>query len=278
MGGENIKGIGNIQPNEQKGPASPRSDGVQFQRLLEKLVDKHLLEKRQEFGHIGQHVRRHLGMLATSWRLAKWYRPLVNLGRFVYYPLHVPADMALTIRSPEYLDQMALVDYLARSVPVGYAVAFKEHPAQVGSLPLRRVESLLRRNKNLVLLPPTTNNFHVMKAADLVVSINSKSGAEALLLGKTVVTLGDAFYRPSGLVHVVERRSDLPAVLAQLLAAPRAHDDGAVKRYFQAVWDQSWPGELYSLEQNNVDTFVWSLLGATAVAGEAVGAAPASGH
>ena len=245
-------------------------------RLVEKLVDKHLLGTRQEFGHIGQYVRRHLGMLTTSWRLARRYRDLSSLTRFVYYPLHVPSDLALTIRSPEYLDQIALVDFLARAVPFGYAVAIKEHPAQVGALPFCRMEELLRRNDNLALLPPGTNNFDVLRAADLVVSVNSKSGAEALLLGTPVVTLGDAFYRPSGLVEVVERLSDLPGLLAKRLATPKRYDDEAVKRYFQGVWDESSQGELYSLDRKNVEDFVLSLLRETRGEGKRVASARAA--
>ncbi len=89
-----------------------------LRRLSAKLVDKYLLGKRQEFGHIFGHVKKHLTMLLNSLRLRHSYTPLAELNRFIYYPMHVPGDMALTIRSPEYLDQLALIDYLARVVPI----------------------------------------------------------------------------------------------------------------------------------------------------------------
>ena len=46
---------------------------------------------------------------------------------FVYYPLHVPADMALTLRSPEYLDQVATIDFLLRTIPDSHVLVAKEH-------------------------------------------------------------------------------------------------------------------------------------------------------
>lgn len=231
-------------------------------RLIAKLVDKHLLGKHQEFGHIGQHVRRHLTMLTTSWRLAKFYSALADLDRFIYYPLQVPADMALTIRSPEYLDQLSLIGYLAETAPEGCTLAIKEHPAQIGGVDFSRLRTLLKRHANLFLLPPTTNNYAVLKAADVVVSVNSKSGAEALLIGTPVLVLGDAFYRYSGLAQPIDHLTDLPGLLARLLADPPALNSVEVTRYFQAVWDRSYAGELYIKEASNVATFVDSLLAA----------------
>ena len=233
-------------------------------RLIAKLADKHLLGKHQEFGHIGQHVRRHLTMLTTSRRLAKFYSALADLDRFIYYPLQVPADMALTIRSPEYLDQLSLIGYLAETVPEGCTLAIKEHPAQIGSVDFSRLRTLLKRHANLFLLPPTTNNYAVVKAADLVISVNSKSGAEALLIGTPVLVLGDAFYRYSGLAQPIDHLTDLPNAVESCLAAPDPPDKEAVCRYFQAVWDKSEPGELYGLDERNIQTFVSSLLAQTA--------------
>lgn len=230
-------------------------------RLVQKLVDKHLLGKHQEFGHIGQHVSTHLRMLRNSLRLRPHYQPLESLGPFVYYPFHVPADMALTIRSPQYLDQLALVDLLARTIPHTHRLAVKEHPAMIGTVDARRLIALLRRYDNLVLLPPTSNNYDVLGRAELVVSVNSKSGAEALLTGAPVIVLGDAFYRLSGLVRAVERTEELAAAVAGQVTASRPVPARAdVARFFQRVWDASLPGELFIATPENAATFARSLL------------------
>jgi capsular polysaccharide biosynthesis protein len=228
-------------------------------RLVRKLVDIHVLGKRYEFGYVGHHVRTHVRQMANSLRLSGLYTPLSEVGRFVYYPLHVPADVALTLRSPEYLDQLGLVDFLARTVPWSHRVVLKEHPAMVGSMDVSRLRTLLRAHDNIRLLPHTVNNFDVLRRADAVVSVNSKSGAEALLLGKPVVVLGDAFYRESGLVRVVERLHDLPQAVADAFARSSPPGDGEVHGFFQAVWDQTLPGELYDERAGNVAAFAESL-------------------
>jgi capsule polysaccharide modification protein KpsS len=233
-------------------------------RLMQKLADKHLHGKRQEFGHIGQHVVTHARMLIDSYRLSGSYTPLDALGRFVYYPLHVPGDMALTLRSPQFLDQIAFVDYLARSVPRTHRIAIKEHPAMVGAIDANRLLALLSRYDSVALLPPTTNNFDVLRRADAVVTINSKSGAEAALLGKQVLVMGDAFYRDSPLVEAVEHLDQLESAVARAVATPDtpAHGRDEIEQYFELVWRHTLPGELYVPESSNVRIFTDSLLAA----------------
>jgi hypothetical protein len=233
-------------------------------RLLEKILDKHLCGKSQEFGHIGHHVAMHSRMLFNSYRLRNAYTPLEQCGRYVYYPLHVPGDMALTLRSPHLLDQLTLIDYLCRSVPATHRVVVKEHPAMVGAVDAERAVELLRRYDNLLMLPPSTNNYKVLRMADAIVSVNSKSGAEAGLIGKPVLTLGDAFYRDAPFSTAVDRLQDLPECIGNLLGSggrPPPHPDD-VRRYFSDVWDQTLPGELYVSDDANVARFVDSLLAA----------------
>jgi hypothetical protein len=231
-------------------------------RLGEKLYEKYARGERHEFGHIASYVGRHVRMAGNSLRLRRAYRPLEAGARFVYYPLHVPADVALTLRAPQYFDQLSLVDYLARIVPATHRVVIKEHPAQVGALDARRLAELLRRHDNLVLLPPSVNNYDVLAACELVVSVNSKSGAEALLVGRPVLVLGDAFYGDSGLVTRVAGPADLPAALRAALDAPPAAARTEVERFFSRVWRASREGELYVGDARNAEVFAGSLHGA----------------
>lgn len=228
-------------------------------RLVSKLIDKHILGKSQEFGHIGSHVATHARMLMNSRRLQSYYTPLNDAEPFVYYPLHVPGDMALTLRSPTYLDQTALVDYLCRSVPRTHRVAIKEHPAMVGAFDAGALIKLKKRYDHLVILPPTENNYAVMRAADLIVTVNSKSGAEAGLLGKPVIVLGDAFYRKAPFSYPIDRLQDLPSTIKKVLSAAPL-DPGAARTFFARAWSLSYPGELYVATPENVEVFTQSML------------------
>lgn len=232
------------------------TDTHNARRLLEKVVAKHVRGQREEFDHIGGHVRRHIRMFLNSRKLASHYRGLPDDRPIIYYPLHVPADFALTIRSPEYFDQLATIDFLCRSAPLGRWVAIKEHPALVGALDPDRIRDLLRRHDNLVLLHPGINNHRVLAAAETVVTVNSKAGAEALLYRKPVFALGDSFYADSPLVKKVQGLADLPHRLAQ--SWPEV-EEANVESFFQDVWNSSYPGDLYEMSEGNLDVFAGSL-------------------
>lgn len=233
-------------------------------RLMQKLADKYIYGKCQEFGHIGHHVRTHSRMLLNSYRLHRRYSTLDCCGRYVYYPLHVPGDIALTLRSPQLLDQFALIDYVCRCVPATHKVVIKEHPAMVGAMSAERLIELLDRYDNLVLLPPSTNNYRVLGGADAVISVNSKSGAEAGLVGKPLLVLGDAFYRRAPFATSLDRMQDLASRLSHLLSPAHAPIAPAtVREYFASVWRHTHPGELYVDDPQNVETFTLSMIVAT---------------
>ena len=240
-------------------PLKKLIDAKNWRRLLEKTADKFIRGKREQFDHLGGHVLRHIRMAVNSQLLKPHYRTLPAGERFIYYPLHVPADVALTLRSPEYLDQLALIDFIARCVPHPWKLAVKEHPALVGAVDYRRVRQLLARRDNVILINPGTNNYEVIRQAGAVVTVNSKSGAEALLVGTPVVVLGDAFYRGCRLAHVVDRLRDLPDLMGRILRAPRTADSAAARAFFTDVWIQSFPGELYDATPQNVTEITASL-------------------
>lgn len=237
-------------------------------RLVQKLVDKHVLGKQQEFGHIGSHVSSHARMIFDSRKLARHYTPVDRLGRFIYYPLHVPGDMALTLRSPQYLDQVALIDYLCRVAPIDQTIAVKEHPAMIGALGAEPLMRLKERYDRFHLIPPSTNNFEVIKAASAVVTVNSKSGAEAGLLGHKVIVLGDAFYRNAPFSTPLNSVTDLGRALEEVLAG---HDSPPPMErnlgYFASLWEETEPGELYVSQGSNVATFTNSMLRAIECSG-----------
>ena len=233
-------------------------------RLGQKLRDKYLLGKQHEFGHIGTHVKTHVTMVAESRKLRRHYTPLDNLGKFLYFPLHVPGDVALTLRSPEFLNQIAIIDYLCRVAPLDMRVAVKEHPAMIGAMGSRELLELKKRYDQFAILPPSTNNYDVLRAASAVVTINSKSGAEAGSLGKKVFVLGDAFYRAAPFSIPVETLSDLEkAILALNNNSDAIGTTEDTLRFFSALWRETFIGELYAEDAANVEMFTNSMIEGT---------------
>lgn len=229
-----------------------------FKRLFEKLYEKYVLGKQEEFSHIGSYVRNHLNMILNWVVMSKRYHPLPQ-KKFIYFPLHVPMDVSLTVRSPEYFNQIAILEYLLRVAPADHLVCIKEHPALVGAIPRKYILDLLGRYPRLCLLQPTINNFEVIKKAELIVTINSKTGGEALMCLKNVVVLGECFYRNSPLVTYCPSLAQLPQSIKMAMhRPPPAKAD--VERFYQNVWEQCYPGEIYVDTDQNCEISAKSVL------------------
>ena len=228
-------------------------------RLMQKLIDQYVHKKHQEFGHNWVYVALHVKMFSNARHLKNKYSSLSECKEFIYFPFHVPNDVAITLRSPEYLDQLALVEFLVRTLPSDINIAVKEHPAMIGAIDASRLVALLKKYDNLKLIAPSTNNYNVLNKASAIVSINSKSGAEAAMLGKPVFVLGNAFYENSPLVTKVDCLRELPDMISNLKVVPAEH----IKTYFQTVWNQTSAGELYVNDPNNIKNITHTLIDIT---------------
>ena len=131
----------------------------------------------------------------------------------------------------------------------------------MGAVDAGRLKRLLKRYDQLALINPAENNFDVLSRCEAVISVNSKSGAEAILLGKPVLVLGDAFYRDSPLATPVASIIEVGTRLRERLAEPWTPDNSVeLERYFEQVWRCTHPGELYVESESNTKVFTKSLI------------------
>ncbi|WP_158649524.1 hypothetical protein [Bacteriovorax stolpii] len=221
-----------------------------IKRLFQKLVSKYFTNQKEEFNYIGSFVYRHVRMLTNRFLFTKYYQSIPS-GKFVYYPFHVPMDVALTVRAPLFVDQYYLIDYISRNIPNGYSLAIKEHPAMIGVVEYRRIKDLLSRNDNIVFLNPDINNHEVMTRMDLLLTVNSKTGAESLMQGRKVICLGDAFYNKSKSVRFVDNIDNLYKHINTAIAgdAPKIDD---INVFFNSTYSQTHIGELYYCAAENI--------------------------
>jgi hypothetical protein len=225
-------------------------------RLGRKLYHKYVSGHVEEYDAIGWYVINHLMKWFRSKRLVQFYREPRPGERYVFYPFHVPLDFQLTVRCPEFLDQIALVERIAASLPEGICLYIKEHPASIGALSVGRLRRALAR-RNVRLISPKQSAFDLIRHAEAVVSVNSKVGMEALMQNKPVLVLGQTYYRDKGVTVDWDQRSELSLALGEVLAY--RPDPQAVEQFLARVWKWSYPGELYEFSPSNVEEFYASL-------------------
>ncbi len=234
-----------------------------FKKLYMKMYNKYVLGHRQEYEHIFNHSLRYLKMLVTRKRNSRFYTmsvsPEMAAAGYFYFPFHVQLDYSLTVRSPEYLDQIGLVEKILQILPAGSRLLVKEHPASIGCLDYARTQGLLKNN-NFVFMHPSVNSYDIIDKSCGVVTINSKVGAEAMALGKKVFAFGNAFYTDSGLVEKFQSWLGLErflqkCVYSHVTANVVEKNNSDLVQFLNLVWAQSSPSELYQNDPQNIKNF-----------------------
>jgi hypothetical protein len=234
-----------------------------FQKLTKKLYFKYIKGEKQEFDHIWNHASRYLLMLKNRMENSKVYSSLESLPKdqkIFYFPFHVQLDFSLTIRSPDWLDQLALIEKVLQQLPPGTILAAKEHPASIGCLDQSRLKKVLQ-HPQFRLLHPQINSHDVLDRATGVVTINSKVGAEALSKGLPVLSFGNAFYTNKGYTQHFSNWSELPALFTKWLDKTYRPQKSAGEwnQFLNCVWQDSFPTELYDLRPGNIRDFTDSV-------------------
>ena len=189
--------------------------------------------------------------------LSLYYSHPVQGEKYVYYPFHVPLDVQLTARCPEFFEQEALVEKIAQALPHDYKLYIKEHPAAIGGYSLAKLKHVIATCRNIRLIHPGLNSYDIIKNAGCVITVNSKVGFESIIQGKPVVVLGKTFYRGKGLTFDLEDTKELNHAISNALSNNTVDKD---KRdaFLDQTYDWSYKGELYKNSSANVHNFYTS--------------------
>ena len=131
---------------------------------------------------------------------------------YVYYPLHMNPEASTMILAPNFVDQLAVIEALAKNVPFTHKLYVKEHPSMLGRRP-RGFYSEVKKYPNVRLLDTSESSHRLIRNADLVAVITGTVGWEGILMGKPVITFGQAYY---GALGLSERCSDLSKLGLQI--------------------------------------------------------------
>ena len=167
---------------------------------------------------------------------------------YVFYPLHTEPETSLGMLSPEFNEQLALIELIAKNLPAGTFIVIKEHLGAIGRRP-KDFYSTIRQIPNAILVHPYSCAVELAKKAECVTVISSSLGSEAAILGIPVISFGvhnNFNFLPH--VHVVESWRELRPLLNRLCRpdtdaeSQRRAEDGL--RYVEAIkassFDLSW--------------------------------------
>ena len=135
--------------------------------------------------------------------------------RFLFVPFQVDTDSQLILFSP-WVKTMKEFFALMREArqQCGLPLVFKEHPSS--SISYSALHGELDEGEGIFANEYPTQEL--IEKAEAVVTINSSVGIEALLLGKKVIVLGEAFFSIPGLVLPASNREELCCRLQEVLS------------------------------------------------------------
>ena len=228
-----------------------------FRRLGRKIYHKYVLGSEEEYNWIMRYINMHIIKAFRRKLLSRHYNHPKEGEKYVYYPFHVPLDVQLTARCPEFFDQEALVEKIAGSLPEGYMLYIKEHPAAIGGHSLSKLKDALSRHGNIKLIHPGQNSYDIIRNAACIITVNSKVGVEAIMQGKPVVVLGKTFYRGKGVTIDVENINEVSKAIAEAIGL--RPDMEKSRHFLNRAFKWSYKGELYENSPENVHDFYASL-------------------
>jgi hypothetical protein len=178
------------------------------------------------------------------------YRAPDWTDRFFFFPLHQPNDSALTLRAPQFMEQEALIAFIAeRLLPFGTKLYVKPH---VGARDAYATSTLTRiaRTRGVRLIEPTVNSHELIQRADAILVINSTVGFESICHGRPTVVFGRPFYRGFGITADVDRLDDALDAIDAARSSPPNRD--LLIRFIASCYRASAPGLFSETSDENV--------------------------
>lgn len=169
---------------------------------------------------------------------------------YVYFPLHFEPEIALSLLSPYYNDQISLAENIAKSLPIDMKLYIKEHPMMLGFRPISTYKRLLKM-PNIVLVNPFIRSFDLLKDAKIVTSITGSAGWEALILKKPVITFGHVFFNKLEMVKKIDDINKLPKIIKNINESYE-HDEIDLINFVSAIFEGSFGIEYLPAESESI--------------------------
>lgn len=134
--------------------------------------------------------------------------------KYHYFPLQSEPESTILALSPFFGNQIALIETIAKAIPIDSTLYVKEHPFQREKL-WRSVGDYKKiiNIPNVKFIHPNVRSLDILKNSQSVIAISGSTGFEALFYKKPVILFGDEHYDCVSTVTKVQNINDLPKVI-----------------------------------------------------------------
>jgi len=147
-------------------------------------------------------------------------REISDSTKFVFFPLHTEEERATLIGAPLYTNQVEIIKNIIKSLPVGYDLVIKEHPAMKlrGWRKISEYKDMMNL-PNVKLVHPSLSTNEIIKKSSLVITISSTTGFEAAFYQKSSISFMPKDFSNLSFSFVVNNMNELPGIIRRALKA-----------------------------------------------------------
>lgn len=129
--------------------------------------------------------------------------------KYIYFPLQIQPEASTSSRAPFYMNQLATIENISKSLPLGYKLIVKEHPLAIGMNSINFYKKI-NTIPNVLFINNNISGKEIIKISDLIISFGGTTLFESLLNGKKIlILLKDYYYSESKLIFKVSNKNDI---------------------------------------------------------------------
>ncbi len=132
----------------------------------------------------------------------------------VFFALQYQPEQSTLTQGIFYANQIALVEDISKSLPMGYTLIVKEHPWGRGARPVWQYKHLAELHNVQFCDAPSKE---IICRVDAVIAISGTVGFESLVFEKPTVILGRTFFTHCNLFFKARCVNELPQILREIL-------------------------------------------------------------
>ncbi|WP_428324957.1 hypothetical protein [Nitrosopumilus sp.] len=139
--------------------------------------------------------------------------------KFIFFPLHQEPERSLLIAAPYFTNQIEIIRFIAKSIPIDYKLYVKEHPTQGPVRGWRDIEFYknIMSIPNVRLLHPSLDSEKLIQSSSLVISIGGTTSFEAAFYEKPSMVFADLGYNVLSSVTKINSITELPTLILSSL-------------------------------------------------------------
>ena len=137
---------------------------------------------------------------------------LDTIGDFVYFPLHLEPELNVHVLGRKFANQADAIQAMAEALPSGWNLLLKENPKQGYMHRGDAFYQRLRMLHGVRFVADDMSSTRLIEKCRVVATIIGTAGYEAMLMGKSCIHFGDAWYEGLPGAYRFEQGIDVEAI------------------------------------------------------------------